>query len=263
MIKKSFAENISDETFAEMVDITLRLEKAAKKRNIKNLLKIIPAAAAIVLFIGFINTNTIEYPHEINPAAEIFSGTENLNNNNNNTEPAHNSDFGQVEDFDFSELKTERIEKWLAELESLKNGEIDYIIQGFLMFKAVDGHIYAYDIDENGEIFIYAADESDNIEFSDSSTLYFHDFEGDGTATDNICINTGSGHELKWTGWHNIASFTSNSDWCFFRQEVRHLKCVHCRRVSQTEWTTVVRHHEFALIGDSGFCQRCEYYKNP
>ncbi|MCL2313570.1 MAG: hypothetical protein FWC41_14025 [Firmicutes bacterium] len=56
MNENSFVNNIDDETLAKMIDKTLNYKKTAKNRNIKtNLLKIIPVAAAIVLFIGLIN----------------------------------------------------------------------------------------------------------------------------------------------------------------------------------------------------------------
>ncbi|MCL2773958.1 MAG: hypothetical protein FWD71_11475 [Oscillospiraceae bacterium] len=56
MNKKSFTESISDEVMAKIIDDTLNFKKTAKNRNIKtNLLKIIPAVAAIVLVIGGLN----------------------------------------------------------------------------------------------------------------------------------------------------------------------------------------------------------------
>ena len=60
MIKKHYidamVEATSEERFVAMIDKTLNFEKNAKNRNIKaNLLKMISAAAALALFIGFLN----------------------------------------------------------------------------------------------------------------------------------------------------------------------------------------------------------------
>lgn len=56
MSKKYFMDSISDERLAKMIDKTLNHEKTTKNRSIKtNLLKMIPAAAAVVLVIGAIN----------------------------------------------------------------------------------------------------------------------------------------------------------------------------------------------------------------
>jgi hypothetical protein len=56
MSREYFTENLSDETIADMIDKALRFEKTVKTKNIKsNLLKMIPAAAAIALVIGLIN----------------------------------------------------------------------------------------------------------------------------------------------------------------------------------------------------------------
>ena len=56
MKKEYFIDNISTETLAKLIDETLRFEKAQKSGGLKlNLLRIIPAAAAIVLVIGLVN----------------------------------------------------------------------------------------------------------------------------------------------------------------------------------------------------------------
>ena len=53
MSKESFINNLSDETVIKMIDKTYRYEKNKKDKGIKrNLLKIIPAVAAIALVIG-------------------------------------------------------------------------------------------------------------------------------------------------------------------------------------------------------------------
>jgi len=79
MNKEYFTDNISTETLAKLIDETLRLEKNNKNRSIKsNLLKIIPAVAAIVLIIGLINVlpiinNGSLNGNGINPGAELFT----------------------------------------------------------------------------------------------------------------------------------------------------------------------------------------------
>ena len=56
MNKKYINESLSDETLAKLIDDTLNFKKEKKHSGIKtNLLRIIPAVAAIVLIIGFIN----------------------------------------------------------------------------------------------------------------------------------------------------------------------------------------------------------------
>jgi LCP family protein required for cell wall assembly len=55
MNKEYFTDNISVETMAELIDETLTLEKNKKKIN---LLKIIPAVAAVVFVIGLVNLVT-------------------------------------------------------------------------------------------------------------------------------------------------------------------------------------------------------------
>ena len=56
MNKDYIIDNISDETLAKITDKMLNFEKNQRARNVKaNLLKIIPAVAAILLIIGFIN----------------------------------------------------------------------------------------------------------------------------------------------------------------------------------------------------------------
>ena len=56
MIKEYFADNLSIEDLAEMTDKMLRFEKNQKSGGLKiNLLKIIPAAAMVALFIGIIS----------------------------------------------------------------------------------------------------------------------------------------------------------------------------------------------------------------
>ena len=56
MSKEYFTENISDEMLAKLIDKTLRFEKNNKTNNKKaNIFKIIPAVAAVVLFIGLVN----------------------------------------------------------------------------------------------------------------------------------------------------------------------------------------------------------------
>ena len=80
MNKKSFADKISDETFAEMIDITLNLERATKDKNIKiNLLKIIPAVAAAVFVIGFVNFMGIETPANLANTNKEITLNENEN----------------------------------------------------------------------------------------------------------------------------------------------------------------------------------------
>ena len=56
MNSKSFLESIDDETLAKLIDTTLKFEQNQKAEKIKlNILKIVPAVAAIVLVIGLIN----------------------------------------------------------------------------------------------------------------------------------------------------------------------------------------------------------------
>ena len=56
MNKKSFNDSISDEVLAKLIDDTLNFKKTTKNKNIKtHLLRIIPAAAAIILVLGLIN----------------------------------------------------------------------------------------------------------------------------------------------------------------------------------------------------------------
>jgi len=59
MSKGYFTENISDETLANLIDETLKFEKAQKNKQSKlNLLKIFSTVAAIVLVVGLINIVT-------------------------------------------------------------------------------------------------------------------------------------------------------------------------------------------------------------
>ena len=56
MSKQYYAENLSIETLAELTDEMLRFKKNAENRKLNlNLLKIIPAAALVMLVIGLIN----------------------------------------------------------------------------------------------------------------------------------------------------------------------------------------------------------------
>lgn len=67
MNEKYFLDAIKDETLAKLIDETITLEKNAKNKNIKsNVFKIIAAAAAVVLVIGFFNI----MPALLNPDAD-------------------------------------------------------------------------------------------------------------------------------------------------------------------------------------------------
>jgi hypothetical protein len=72
MNEKSFIDNIDDETLAKMIDKTLNFKKTAKTGSVKTqLLKIIPAAAAIAFVIGFINiTSRVLDDAEVSPGNE-------------------------------------------------------------------------------------------------------------------------------------------------------------------------------------------------
>ena len=57
MSKEYFTENISAETLAQLIDETINYEKSIKNKKIPvgNIIKIVSVAAALVLFIGFLN----------------------------------------------------------------------------------------------------------------------------------------------------------------------------------------------------------------
>ncbi|MCL1858002.1 MAG: hypothetical protein FWF92_02065 [Oscillospiraceae bacterium] len=78
MSKEYFTENISKETLAKLIDETLSYEKNKKGERIKmsNLFKIISAAAAVVLVIGFMNIMLpILSNVNVEPAGPEIAGT--------------------------------------------------------------------------------------------------------------------------------------------------------------------------------------------
>ena len=82
MKKDYFIDNISDETLANLIDGVIKMEKTGNTKkdiNIRtNIIKIVSVAAALVLFIGFLNflPKLMNFNDDINPAnsGEITSG---------------------------------------------------------------------------------------------------------------------------------------------------------------------------------------------
>jgi hypothetical protein len=81
MSKGYFTENISDETLANLIDETLRFEKAQKNKQSKlNLFRILSTVAAIILVVGLINLVTTTLQKE--PIVEPNNGNGILPNAN-------------------------------------------------------------------------------------------------------------------------------------------------------------------------------------
>jgi len=81
MNKEYFTENISTETLAKLIDETLNYEKSQKYKKMPpaNIIKIISVAAALVLFIGFLNLMPILLKFDAEPAGPDIAGITNEN----------------------------------------------------------------------------------------------------------------------------------------------------------------------------------------
>jgi hypothetical protein len=202
MGKIYFTDKIKTETLAKLIDEKINFEKTAKSRDIKtNLLKIVPAVAAIVLVIGLVNIFSV-----INNNGTDGNGNRDYPGAVITSEPATEAPAPTTEET--SELIDEHPE--FTETETLYHEDGSYTIfeldENGNVIKATshnaDGSISQWQIneyDENGNRIKSIGYNADGTIYSADGTMkWWLEFDADDNAIKRTVINA-DGSIFQWS----------------------------------------------------------------